>query len=124
MNKTDIEFPEDVMWLLSLGRKFTLPTTKTNFSPIHTIAEIEQVIQTIDNENDNKLARNQVSNRILQFKRNIRRNSAEKFIVETYNKTKKFLNSHRDNIIITDADKGNKTVVLYKRDYEEKSVSY
>ncbi|XP_067617033.1 uncharacterized protein [Eurosta solidaginis] len=120
VNKTDINFPEEVKWLLSLGKKFTLPTTRKHFSAIHTISEIEQAIQALGDENTKEMARNKVSNRILQFKRNIKNKSLEKFILETYNKCKAFLNLHKNNIVITDADKGNKTVVIYKRDYKEK----
>ncbi|XP_017466311.1 PREDICTED: uncharacterized protein LOC108359133 isoform X1 [Rhagoletis zephyria] len=120
VNKTDIDFPVETKWLLSLGRKFTLPTTKTSFQPIRMIAEIEQIIQQEKDDRVKEIARCKLSNNIIQFKRNIRHNSAEKFILETFNKTKTFLKSHKDDIILTDADKGNKTVVMYKEDYTEK----
>ncbi|XP_067634483.1 lamin-like protein [Eurosta solidaginis] len=120
VNNTKISFPEEVKWLLSLGKKFTLPTTKTNFSPIHIIAEMEQAIQALNDDKAKEMARNKLSNRILQFKRNIKNNAMEKFITTAYNKSKSFLNLHKNKIIITEADKGNKTVVMYKIEYMEK----
>ncbi|XP_067648129.1 extracellular matrix-binding protein EbhA-like [Eurosta solidaginis] len=119
VNKTNIEFPDEVRWLLSLGRKFSIPTTKTNFTPINIIAEMEQVIQNIKDDKAKDVARNKLSNRVLQFKRNARHNEKEKFILHAFNKAKTFLNQHK-NIVITDADKGNKTVALYKDDYMTK----
>ncbi|XP_067618090.1 uncharacterized protein DPCoAC isoform X1 [Eurosta solidaginis] len=120
VNATNIEFPEDVKWLLSLGKKFTLPTTTNNFSSVQTIAEMEQVFETLETEKEKEVARNKLSNRIMNFKRNIRHNSVEKFILETYRKTKAFLKTHKDDIVITDSDKGNKTIALYKMDYNTK----
>ncbi|XP_036348048.1 uncharacterized protein LOC118757445 [Rhagoletis pomonella] len=117
-NKTSIEFPEEVKWILSLVG--TLPTTKSNFSPIHIIAEIEQLIQSLENDKEKEIARNNVSNRILLFKRNIKHNEAEKLILSAFHKAKAFIQKHKNNIIITDADKGNKTVVIYKTEYLEK----
>ncbi|XP_036348032.1 uncharacterized protein LOC118757427 [Rhagoletis pomonella] len=120
INKTNIDFPEEVKWLLSLGRKFALPTTKTTLDPIKMIAEMEQIIQQIEDERDKEIERSKLSNRIMQFRRNIKNNTAEKFIVAVFNKTKAFLQKHKHEIIVTDSDKGNKTVVIYKKDYREK----
>ncbi|XP_036347777.1 uncharacterized protein LOC118757146 [Rhagoletis pomonella] len=120
VNKTNIEFPDESKWLLSLGKKFALPITQTSLKPVQTIAEMEQLIQHIEDNRTKETARCKLSNRIIQFKRNIKHNSAEKFILETFNRTKIFLKQHKDEIIVTDADKGNKTVVLYKADYTEK----
>ncbi|XP_036347982.1 uncharacterized protein LOC118757371 [Rhagoletis pomonella] len=120
VNNTSIKFPDDVKWILSLGRKFTLPTTKSNFSPLHIIAEMEQLIQSLENEREKEVARNKVSNRILLFKRNIKHNAAEKFILAAFYKAKTFVRLHKNNLIITDADKGNKTVAMYKTEYLDK----
>ncbi|XP_067619832.1 uncharacterized protein [Eurosta solidaginis] len=119
VNKTDIDFPDEIKWLLSLGKKFTIPTTKTNFTPINIIAEMEQFIQNIGDDKAKDAARNKLSNRILHFKRNSRHSAKEKFILQAFNKTKSFLTLHK-NIVITDTGKGNKTVALYKEDYMRK----
>ena len=44
----------------------------------------------------------------------------EKFILKVYQKTQKFLHTHKNKIIITKADKGSKTVIMYKEDYNNK----
>lgn len=44
----------------------------------------------------------------------------EKFILKVYQKTQKFLHAHKNKIIITKADKGSKTVIMYKEDYNSK----
>ncbi|XP_067628894.1 uncharacterized protein [Eurosta solidaginis] len=80
---------------------------------------MEQIIMGIKDEKEKDIARNKVSNSILLFKRNIKHNSAEKFILAAFNKTKAFLKSHT-NIVIIDADKGNKTVAMYESQYKDK----
>lgn len=90
INKTNIHFPEEVKWLLSLGRKFTIPTTHTSLKPIKIIAEMEQIIHQIEDERTKEMERSRLSNRILQFKRHSKLNPAEKFILQTFNQTKAF----------------------------------
>lgn len=119
-NKTNVEFPEESQWLLSLGKKFALPTNRKNVSPIHIIAEIEQYIQRIKDEKEKDIARTKIANRIATYKRTIKNTIKEKFILTTYKKTQNIIKRHRNEIIITDADKGNKTVVMYKEDYNNK----
>ncbi|XP_055853675.1 uncharacterized protein LOC129917540 [Episyrphus balteatus] len=119
-NKTSVEFPIESKWLLSLGKKFALPISRENFSPIHIIAEIEQYIQTIEDNKQKEIARSKVSNKIINFKRNIKNTKREKFILKTYTTTKNIINKHKDDIIVTNLDKGNKTVVMYREDYNTK----
>ncbi|XP_067615488.1 uncharacterized protein [Eurosta solidaginis] len=119
VNKTEIHFPEEVKWLLSLGKKFTLPTTNSSFKPLKTIAEMEQVIQQIEDEREREIERTKLSSRIMQFKRHTKHNPTDKFILEAYRKTTEFLKKHKD-IIVTDSDKGNKTVAMYRTYYNEK----
>lgn len=119
VNKTDVVFPEECQWLLSLGEKFALPTCKKTFSPIHLIAEVEQAIQTIPEESQREISRNKFSRTILKHSNTMTNNSKETFILNTYYKTQKLLKDN-NNIIVTNADKGNKTVVMYKDDYQRK----
>lgn len=118
-NKTTLEIPIECLWMLSLGKKLSLPVDKRNFSPLHIIADVEQCIQSMDDNVDKckDIARTKLANRVANFKRN-----REKFILTIYEKTKKFLRKN-ENITIIQADKGNKTVVMYKKDYEDKMES-
>lgn len=84
------------------------------------IAEMEQIIQQEKDDKTKEIARCKLSNNITQFKRSIRHSGTEKFILETFNRAKAFLKLHKDEIIVTEADKGNKTVVLPKADYYRK----
>lgn len=119
-NKTNIDIPDDSRWLLSLGRKFTLPITKHNFSPIHVIADLEQYFQKMTDEREKAVARSVAANKITFFKNRIRNTKKEKFILNVHKQTKKFLKSHKNEIIVTQADKGNKTVIMYKQEYLDK----
>lgn len=120
-NKTDINIPTESKWILSLGKKFAIPINQQNFSPINTIADIEQYIQSIEDNGDKEkeVARTILANNITKFKKNTKNSPREKFILTIYNKTKEFLKKHK-NIIITQADKGNRTVALYKNEYKIK----
>lgn len=120
VNMTDIELPEESKWLLSLGEKFALPIHKNNFSPLHLIADIEQCIQTIPDDRDKEAARLKMAGKISTFNRNMRNTQREKFILVTHEKTQKLLRRYTDKIIITRSDKGNKTVVMYRNDYNNK----
>lgn len=60
--------------------------------------------------------RAKIANRITNYKRNKNHTDREKLILT---ETKKFLKQHKD-VIIIQADKGNKTVAMYKKEYEEK----
>ena len=120
INLTNIEIAEEIKWLLSMGKKFAIPIDKTNFSPIHTIAEIEQGIQAIENEREKDISRSKLATNISIFKRKIKQTEREKYITIIYRTTQKFLRKHQDKIIVTSADKGNKTVIMYKQDYKNK----
>ena len=120
VNLTKINIQEDIQWLLSLGKKFAIPIDHSNFSPIHTIADIEQGIQTIEDEKEKHIARAKFATKISVFKRKIKQTEREKYILTIYKLTQKFLKKHKDDLIITTSDKGNKTVVMYKTEYNTK----
>lgn len=54
INKTKIHIPRESRWILSLGKKFALPVTRKTFSPVHLIAEVEQGIQTLEDEREKR----------------------------------------------------------------------
>lgn len=121
INNTHIVFPKESIWLLSLGNKFALPTTKENFSIIHTVAEIEFIVQRLKIEQEEKdKMRNKVTNRLSNYKRNLVNSNEEKFINKVYKNTKIFLKKHEEEVILTNADKGNITVIMYREEYMEK----
>lgn len=117
VNKTNIEFSDENKWLLSLGSKFSLPVNNKNFSTVNLIADIEQWVQTLDDDREKEIIRSKITNRILTYKRATRNNLKEKFILRVYEDTKQLLRKYKDKIVVTKSDKGNKTVVIYKEDY-------
>ncbi|XP_073824918.1 uncharacterized protein [Musca autumnalis] len=50
-------------------------------------------------------------------------NEMEKYIMGVYEQTSKYLHNYKEKIIITTADKGNKTVILYKDENKSKMSS-
>ena len=85
-----------------------------NFSPIHTIADIEQGIQTIVDEKEKRIARAKFSTKISIFKSKIKQTELEKYILTIYNLTHTFIKKHKD---IYNAYT---TVIMYKTDYNNK----
>lgn len=120
VNYTDIDFGFESRWLLSLGNKFALPVNDENFKPIPLIADIEQWVQNIKDDSEKDIKRAKIANRIASFKRNLRNTDKEKFILAIYKETKNVIRIHEAKIIITTADKGNKTVIMYKENYKRK----
>lgn len=120
INFTTIEFEMEMKWLLSLGNKFALPINVKNFAPIPLIADIEQWVQTIKDETIKEITRSRIANRIANYKRKIKNTEKEKFILNIYEQTKRFINKHKEIITITTSDKGNKTVIMYTNEYKEK----
>ncbi|XP_061389122.1 uncharacterized protein LOC133324293 [Musca vetustissima] len=103
-----------------MGKKFALPITSKNFKPIPLIADMEQWVQTIKDDTEKEINRAKIANRISNYKRNIYNNDKEKFILAMFEDTKNFIREIEEKIIITSADKGNKTVVMYKEQYRYK----
>lgn len=120
-NRTDVVIPTEYKWILSLGKKFALPVDNRSFSPLHVIADVEQCIQAMENNEDKEkdVARTKLATNINNFKRKLKNTPKEKFILTIFEKTKKILKKH-DNILILQADKGNKTVMMYKKEYSDK----
>lgn len=117
VNNTTIKFELESKWLLSLGNKFAVPVNNKNFAPIPLIADIEQWVQSLSDDTEKEITRSKIANRITNFKRKIRNSEKERFILSIYEETKQFIKKHEDQIMITTADKGNKTVIMYKQDY-------
>ncbi|XP_075161872.1 uncharacterized protein LOC142234590 [Haematobia irritans] len=118
-NLTNKTIPTNVKWLLSLGPKFSLPTTTTSFPLFNVIAEGDECIQTLDNKEEQENARVRLASLIDDHIQKTKPNKKEKFILDTVGETRKYLKENKDLLILT-ADKGGKTVAMYKDDYEIK----
>lgn len=119
INKSDIIIPKNIAEILSLGGKFATPYNKKNYPLPKIIANIENSIYNVPNK-----VKNSIRNNVLHWIQNwyykqprmtFKQLQMERKIKET----KQFLKNNPD-LIITNADKSNKTVILKKQDYNEK----
>ncbi|XP_038106426.1 uncharacterized protein LOC119766104 [Culex quinquefasciatus] len=112
--------------LLSLGPKFALPYTNANQIPFfHLIADVEHILAQQKNRNIRDDTRCQIINNTQNYihRRLVHTGLTplEKFCNTAINKTKQFIRSNPD-ILITEADKGNRTVIMYLDDYNNKML--
>lgn len=120
INLTDIDIPEDVAWLLSLGAKFSLPIEQGSFPLLKIIADVENVLTKETNDDEREIKRSKVSHILNKRKfTNTIRNPVDVEIIRIYKKTKRFCDQHKE-LFITVADKGNRTIIMLKPDYESK----
>lgn len=116
INKTDLDIPKDVQWILSLGKKYALPVKKEDFPMLKMIADGEDFIQTIEDKEGQEIARNRFTIMINNHLNKIRNNNRDKYILEKVKETQIFLKGNKDILILT-ADKGNSTVAISRHDY-------
>ncbi|XP_075157514.1 uncharacterized protein LOC142230771 [Haematobia irritans] len=81
--------------------------------------EGDECIQTLDNKEEQENARVRLASLIDDHIQKTKPNKKEKFILDTVGETRKYLKENKDLLILT-ADKGGKTVAMYKDDYEIK----
>lgn len=120
VNLTDIEFPLEIKWLLSLGGKFALPSKNDNFNLFTLIADVEDCINYIPDQDEREITRAMVANIILNYKNNSKQQSLlHRTINNIHQDTVKFLKTNKE-IVILRADKGGATVAMPRSDYESK----
>ncbi|XP_062705801.1 uncharacterized protein LOC134287623 [Aedes albopictus] len=125
LNATELDIPTNTLHLLSLGPKFALPTTSlSQIAFYHLFAETERILLT----NGDKKVQDTNRCRIVNVTQNFihgfhsmvdTRDSVTKFCVSATNTTKRFLQSHPE-ICVLSADKGNRTVIMRREDYDNK----
>ena len=122
-NLTNIDIPEDVSEILSLGPNYATPFQSSSELPIaDIISSIETSIFTLNSETKDTL-RSTVCNIITNYKNNFNKNcknsTPQKNITKKLNRTKSFLKTHKDLKILV-SDKSNKTVIMHTHDYNNK----
>ncbi|XP_044745169.1 uncharacterized protein LOC123307032 [Coccinella septempunctata] len=115
-NKT---LPETVRNILSLGSKFSIPTTKKDIKVDSLIADLEYVLLGVT-EDRRDVLRAQATNTITNFTHG--NNNRSSSIQKWYKDAKKFLKDN-DDLIVLDSDKGGVTVIMNKSEYERKIQS-
>lgn len=124
-NLTNEEIPLETMLLLSYGPKFCLQTNKNEIPYFQLISEVESMLHSITDKQKQNIARTNIINIIQNYVNgNQKSNSDQVFFDNIYKKTEKFISENNKlgdrKICILSADKGNKTVIVYAKDYEEK----
>lgn len=112
-NLTDTAIPNDILEFLSLGPKFSLPTTVKDFPIVHTLAEIETITRNLEPKERNiTLAKstNIITNYI---QAQIHSNNYLNVVMKT---CQSFLNQNPD-LLVLKADKGAVTVIMSKQQY-------
>lgn len=118
VNLTNINVPENEKQILSLGQNFNPPMLKIPYE--HIIASIESSIYNCQDSERNEI-RNKTVNIITNFKNkgNIKLNKNEYKLRKNVKLTKEFL-SKNPTVLVTNAGKGNATVLIDKTEYTEK----
>lgn len=124
-NATTKSLPPETEIIYSLGPKFAMPITDINNVPFyHIISDVENIIKYNTNTKTREQTRCSIANIIQNYIHGFDNFSTNNDPLKIFCKraasiTKTFLSTNED-IIVLKADKGNKTVVMYKEDYKNK----
>ncbi|XP_062715035.1 uncharacterized protein LOC134291375 [Aedes albopictus] len=125
LNTTTKAIPPEANILLSMGPKFVLPYKTPSHIPFfHLIADVENVLSLGEDQDVRERTRCQVVNHIQNFIQRFPSNSPsqlERFCHKAEVQTRKFVKDNPD-ILITEADKGNRTVVMSLEEYDGKMM--
>jgi hypothetical protein len=125
VNLTDIELPMDFMLLISLGEKFSINRGTENVPYFHLIADVENALTFIEDENQRCAIRSDVASMIKRYITNDRpSNSVDKFTNGIFDKSVNFVKNYEADesakkFIAMRSDKGQQSVILYSEDYEK-----
>lgn len=117
-NLTDVEIPREMLTVLSLGPKFSIePAT----DPIVDLASVvELAIQREVPISAQRTARGEAVYSIAKFSKQKKKLlRIDKFLQRALKKTREFLQQHPD-IMVSNSDKGNVTIISNKEDYHRK----
>jgi hypothetical protein len=126
-NTTNVELPVEMRLLLSFGPKFCLNSGKLSEKDcFKIICDVENILKIVHNHRERIRIRNNlvgfIQNSILTGNSSLSR--TEKYLNNILDKTIEFIRDFNNKnpgneIMITVSDKGGKSVVIYKKDYEK-----
>ncbi|XP_053681982.1 uncharacterized protein LOC128732703 [Sabethes cyaneus] len=125
-NGTSKQIPPQMEVLLSLGPNFALPSCKIDkIVFFHLIAEIENILKTNTDTAVQDRTRCSITNSVLNHIYHNNHTNQTDHCLQFYNDavkiTKTFLKENPD-VLVTKSDKGNKTVLISKDDYQTKMM--
>ncbi|XP_037032177.1 uncharacterized protein LOC119071404 [Bradysia coprophila] len=117
-NLTDVEIPQDMRTVLSLGPKFSI---EPNTDPIIDLAsDVELAIQREVPIESQRTARGEAVYSIAKFSKQVKKlTRIDRFLQRAFKKTREFLQQH-PNLMVSNSDKGNVTIISNKEDYHRK----
>lgn len=118
-NLSSKQIPPEVTRLMGLGKKFALPVSRNATPLMDMLVDTDSIIRTCS-ESDQDTLRALVTHDFLDhIKRPENHTRTEKLIKHLEDVTRKFLKDNPD-VYVVQSDKGQKTVIIDKVDYEEK----
>lgn len=117
-NLTDLDIPEEMKLVLSLGPKFSISPEE---DPIIDLAsDIELAIKREVPQDAQRAARGEALYSLAKFsKQNKSLTRIDKFLQKAIRKTREFLQQN-PNVMVSNSDKGNVTIISNKDDYHRK----
>lgn len=119
-NLTTLDVPENIKWLCGLGPKFAAPADRRQLPILRLVTDVEDILTHTIDEEQKEIKRARVAHVIKNSTYEPARNGfLKKYTDLAIKETKKFLREH-DDVILSRADKGNSSVLMYRATYEEK----
>lgn len=120
-NLSTTEIPKEVELILAMGPKFAVKPTKNEIPIAKMIADVEDVIASNNNQPARNDLRSRTSTTILNYIHTTEstNNHNDILMQQAYKSTKNFLNNN-PQLIVTESDKGNVTILMDKTDYDQK----
>lgn len=119
-NLTSVQVPEEVQHLLSLGPTFAIEPSSRELKTTTILADLEYAISQLEaSEQEKDVKRVAASNAVINFKLHDKYKMVDTVVARQYDKTVKFFKENPE-IICLKSDKGNKSVLLTKQQYQEK----
>jgi hypothetical protein len=123
VNLTSVNIPPDVLTILSLGPKFCFPANSSNWPKI--LSELDEFVETHLLPMEFQQFSRLISSRLQTVEQELQKKALSptrttNFLINALRSTKVFLKDLGKEIMILNADKGNKTVIMYKESYYSK----
>ncbi|CRK95689.1 CLUMA_CG009147, isoform A [Clunio marinus] len=118
-NLTNVDIPNKVKTFMSYGPKFAIPPEKSDIHWPKIISEVESITNAIEEDDIRDELRMDAVNILKNYK--TAPNSKDDYLVthlkQTFKETRYFMKDNKDDIMLMNADKGGKTVVVSKEEY-------
>lgn len=125
MNMTNYEFPDDAHMILAMGPKFAVKPTKDETPICNIIADIEHITKSVDDRTEHNNIRGKAATIFSNHLHRMNSFTTKKQVDlnNAFKTTKLFIKNNPD-IIITEADKGNVTIAMYRTEYEDRMTEH